>query len=144
MPAWKQIVVGVDGSEYSGNALRWAAEEAGHHRAQLLVVTTWTALPPPIAYPFGGFAAPSDEPPAEAASRALERFLEDALGQDRLVDTQTYASAGHPAEVLVRFSATADLVVVGARGQSGFSGWLLGSVSRQVAVHAACSVVVVR
>jgi nucleotide-binding universal stress UspA family protein len=66
------------------------------------------------------------------------------MGQDRWADTQTYATEGHPAEVLVRLSGTADLVVVGARGQDGFSGWLLGSVSRQVAAHAACSVVIVR
>lgn len=91
MPALKQIVVGVDGSECSRDALRWAAEEARQHGAQLVVVTTWTALPPPIAYPYGELAPTSDEPPAEAASRALDTFLEDALDQDRPGDTRTHA-----------------------------------------------------
>jgi nucleotide-binding universal stress UspA family protein len=46
--------------------------------------------------------------------------------------------------VLIDLSEDADLVVVGAQGHGGFAGMLLGSVSQHIAVHARCTVVVVR
>ncbi|MEV0625331.1 universal stress protein [Nonomuraea wenchangensis] len=51
---------------------------------------------------------------------------------------------GHPAEMLIKAGETADLVVVGSRGLGGFASAVLGSVSRTVLQHAACSVAVVR
>jgi nucleotide-binding universal stress UspA family protein len=51
MTSMRRIVVGVDGSEYSLRALRWAVVEAGRHGAELVALTTWTALLPPILSP---------------------------------------------------------------------------------------------
>jgi nucleotide-binding universal stress UspA family protein len=52
MTTMRRIVVGVDGSECSLRALRWAVVEAGRHGAELSALTTWTALPPPIVSPY--------------------------------------------------------------------------------------------
>jgi nucleotide-binding universal stress UspA family protein len=46
--------------------------------------------------------------------------------------------------VLIDLSDGADALVIGARGQGGFVGLLLGSVSQHVATNATCTVVVVR
>jgi nucleotide-binding universal stress UspA family protein len=52
-------------------------------------------------------------------------------------------ASGSAADGLLGAAKGADLVVVGSRGVGGFRGLLLGSVSQQVAHHAACPVVVV-
>jgi nucleotide-binding universal stress UspA family protein len=65
-----------------------------------------------------------------------ERFPQVPLTQ-RLV-------RGRPGRVLVEETATAQLVVVGARGRGGFSGLLLGSVSHAVLHHAKCPLTIVR
>lgn len=53
---------------------------------------------------------------------------------------------GRPAEEIVRAAVRtqADLVILGSRGVTGLKGAFLGSVSRRVARHAPCSVLVVR
>ena len=75
MQAQRRIVVGVDGSDCSEIALRWAADEAEYRGATLVVVTTWTALPPPIVDPYAGFSARGPGDPREAAMSALGEMV---------------------------------------------------------------------
>jgi nucleotide-binding universal stress UspA family protein len=74
--AERRIVVGVDGSDCSETALRWAVDKAAQDGATLVAVTTWTALPPPIAYPYAGFPDHDPSDPREAALRALNEIPE--------------------------------------------------------------------
>lgn len=135
-----RIVVGVDGSEGSKHALRWAARQAGFTGATLEVVTGWE-------YPaFFGFApaVPDDIDYAELAARALTEAIDEVFGSDRPPGLETQVIARHPALALVEASEGADLLVVGSRGYGGFADALLGSVSTYCVHHAHCPVTVIR
>jgi nucleotide-binding universal stress UspA family protein len=64
MAQWKQVVVGVDGSEDSRRALQWASEEASEHGAELLVVSSWTQ---PLLLPTPHSGVTLDTNPARLA-----------------------------------------------------------------------------
>ena len=146
----KPIVVGVDGSDASREALRWAAEEARLRSTSLVAVQAWSFIPPqPIGDP-GMLAVPAGDLPgqldaeSEAARVALEGAVTDALGAEPGVVVEQRFVEGDPSDVLVAESEAAELVVVGSHGRSGIRAALLGSVSRHVVSHAACPVVVVK
>ncbi len=143
MAGIERIVVGVDGSDTSRKALTWAYDEAGHHGASLVVVTTWQ----PPTLPLYGSVPPEEygDQPRKEALELLERFTSELVPKDPAVDIRTSVEEGKiPATVLIERSMDADLVVVGSRGHGGFVGMLLGSVSQHIVAHAECPVVVVR
>ena len=82
--------------------------------------------------------------PQRDALDLLEKFVTDLDARTPPVDVHTSVEQGNPAEVLIKRSKEADLLVVGSRGHGGFSGMLLGSVSHHLVAHAECPVVVVR
>lgn len=137
------IVVGVDGSDSSQEALRFAAREARLRgstlRAVIAANITTTA--------YGGFSGfgPDVEPTnfEEKTRAALDKAV-DALGVLADVDIERVVDFGSPVQVLIEESRGAELLVVGSRGHGGFVGVLLGSVSHQCALHACCPVVIVR
>jgi nucleotide-binding universal stress UspA family protein len=138
------IVVGVDGSAHSRKALDWALTEAALRGAPLTVMAV-----SPVAASIFGLSAQHYPADAQSAQHAEEvtRKLADEVIADRdappAVKVTVKAIAGLPADELVRASAGADLLVVGARGAGGFSRLMLGSVSTQVSHHALCPVVIV-
>jgi nucleotide-binding universal stress UspA family protein len=109
------IVVGVDQSEGTKAALRFALEEAKLRRATLRAVH---------------------------AADELEATVSDAIPDRSEVEIERRVVEGTPGAVLVDEARGADLLVVGSRGRDGFAGLLLGSVSQQVAHDAACPVVI--
>lgn len=133
-------MVGIDGSESSRLALKWAAEEAELRGAELHVVH---ACSYPVITGFGTYPAlPAPGLFRGEAERMLDQQIEEVLGQAD--DAVREVVFGPPAGVLVEASKGADLLVVGARGRGGFSGLLLGSVSQQCVHHATCPVAVIR
>ena len=142
MTKWSKIVVGVDGSKCSLTALRWAAREAYSHGAELFPIAV--APVPPVTYPYGGHPAGLDPQYLPGLRAELEQTVTDVIGTDPGFKVLPAAVQGNPAKVLIDLSEEADLVVVGTRGHGGFAGKLLGSVSRDVATHAACTAVIVR
>ena len=135
-----RIVVGVDGSNSSRQALRWAATEAEQTGAELQVVMTWHNPYPDMWIPHD----PSGTQPLELIRRALERIVKGVLGDHPAVTVETSAIEGPAARVLVETAKGADLLVVGSRGLSEFVEILLGSVTLHCVAHAPCPVVVVR
>ena len=79
----------------------------------------------------------------DAAASDLDATLREAVPETGTVDVERRVVEDRPAAALVDESRGADMVVVGSRGHGGFTGLLLGSVSQQVAHHAACPVVIV-
>lgn len=139
------LVVGVDGSETSRLAVRWAASEAQLRGAGLKLVGAWNI--PTAAYGYGFAPAFSEDLPEslEAAAKArLEEALAEAQEEYPEVRGEVTAVEGQPAAVLLEESRNADLLVVGSRGFGGFRGLLLGSVGQQCAQHSRCPVVIVR
>ena len=134
-----RIVVGVDGSEASLDALRWASAQAKLTGARLEAVISWV-IPASYGVAFGGEDAIDWK---DNASRALEEALATALG-DEAAQVERRIEQGHPSYVLVEASKNADLVVVGSRGHGGFAGLVLGSVSTYVVSHSECPVTVTR
>ncbi|MFT3832251.1 MAG: universal stress protein [Micropruina sp.] len=141
----KKIVVGVDGSEPSLAALRWAADAAGKHGCDLVVLKAWLASAPPPTGPSGTYAVREDaSQSADVAQRQLLAAIGDVLGEDPPIVVLPVVREGNTAKLLIDASASAEMLVVGTRGLGGFAGLMLGSVSQHVAVHAACTVVIVR
>jgi len=143
MGKWKTILVGVDGSPGSRNALKWAAAEAADHGADLVVLTVWErALLPPMG---SGEVPDHGVPdPSRTATEDLIKVIREELGDDPPVLVQPRARQGNAAKVLIEESADADMLVVGPRGHGGFRGLVLGSVSQHVAAYAKCPVAVIR
>jgi nucleotide-binding universal stress UspA family protein len=139
------IVVGVDHSEGAKAALRFALEEATLRQATLRVVHAWQ-------YAYIGATGFEGSYPAlggdikelrDLAERDLDATLQEAIPETGAIEIERRVVEDRPAAALVDESRGADMVVVGSRGHGGFAGLLLGSVSQQVAHHAACPVVIV-
>lgn len=131
-------VVGVDGSEHSSRALRWAAHNAPGRASTLRVLRAWSA---PVS---GGLAMPPlmiDELRPETADESLESLASELETHGLTVDG--LVEYGASAAVLLSACADAELLVMGTRGHGGFSRLLLGSTSQQCATHAPIPVVVV-
>ena len=135
-----RIVVGVDGSDSSRHALRWAARQAQLTGGRLDVVITWE-LPTSFGWvpPY-----PADFNPAEDAQRAADEEVSAALSECPDVVVQTTVVEGHPAPTLLQASRGAELLVLGSRGHGEFAGMLLGSVSQHLVSTAHCPVLVWR
>lgn len=130
-----RVVVGVDGSADSDDALAWAAREARMRTAILEVVHA-----------------------SVYRSALLEQFPEELAREKSILDgavarastlEPTIEVTGRGAEppaakALIEISDDADLLVVGSRGLGGFQELELGSVSQQCAQHARCPVAIVR
>lgn len=144
----RSIVVGIDGSDASVRALRWAVDEARLRGVTLTAVYAYRTLRD--GAPFDAFASIEqtqlDELQQHAndtALRKLDTLLEDAGDADGGVEIERRVESGSPAQVLISDAADEDtMLVVGSRGRGGFKGLLLGSVSQQCLHHARGPVVV--
>lgn len=134
-----RIVVGVDGSRQSRQALRWAAQFAAASGSSIEVVAAWQY---PASY--GWAAVPIEEwNPNRDMEKVLTDTVDEVFDGKRPDDLVLAVREGNTAKVLLEESKDAALLVVGSRGHGGFAGLLLGSVSASVAEHASCPVLVV-
>lgn len=138
-----QIVVGIDGSGSSRDALRWALEEARIRGAFVDAVHVWRY--PPLAYA-GILSAPAvahDE--LESGAQSLLEYEVDAVlaaGYDS-PPIRRVVLEGSAGEQLVRYAEAADMLVIGHRGRGRVADKVLGSVAHHCSNHASCPVIVV-
>ncbi|MDF3293608.1 universal stress protein [Streptomyces silvisoli] len=138
-----RIVVGVDGSTSSKEALRWAVRQAELTHGIVEAVIAWDI---PLAYASFGWLPPD----AKAldlegiAEQILADAIKEAVGPEPPVEIRTTVEHGNPSNVLLRAADGASLLVVGSRGHGGFAEALLGSVGQHCTQHAPCPVVIVR
>ncbi|MER5379869.1 universal stress protein [Streptomyces sp. NPDC002688] len=136
----RRVVVGVDGSPSSYEALRWAVGYAGLVGATVEAVAVWEL---PGLYGWSGPAVDMDVDEDETGQR-IRTEMAEVLGPDAADSVRTHVVHGNTADVLLRAAEGAEVLVVGSRGRGGFASALLGSVSQHVSQHATCPVVIVR
>jgi nucleotide-binding universal stress UspA family protein len=137
----RRIVVGVDGSDASLKALRFAIQEARAHGGEVKAVKVWNV--PPLAYGAGWSVPAQLGDYAKIAQAELDKSLADTDQAASGVVVTPILCEGQAASILCEQASGADLLVVGSRGLGGFRGLLLGSVSQQCANHAPCPVVII-
>jgi nucleotide-binding universal stress UspA family protein len=135
-----RIVVGVDGSPSSLEALDWAARQASMTGAAVEATTTWQF---PMSFGFPMPVADGWDPEADA-KKVIDGAIQEAGKAHPGVTITAHVREGNPAQVLVEASEGAELLVLGCRGHNELAGLLIGSVSEHCAAHAHCPVLVVR
>ena len=140
----RSVLVGVDGSESSLQAVRWAAREASRRRAPLRLVAAvgWVDVP----HQYGDSRTGPDLREVMLRQRgvhlteAAQAAMDAVPGQE----PEQEVLEGFPIPRLVDESRAAQLVVIGDRGLGGVAGLLVGSVAFALAAQGGCPVVVVR
>jgi nucleotide-binding universal stress UspA family protein len=141
--AGDRIVVGIDGSESSQHALRWAQYLAQATDSTILVVAAWQPFTTYGGIGAGWAAVPTDWDPAADAEKAAVAAVDAVFGAHRPPALDVMVREGNAARVLLDASEGARMLIVGSRGHGGFTGLLLGSVSAACSEHATCPVLVV-
>lgn len=136
-----QIVVGVDGSEHSKRALRWAQREAQLHGHELTALLAWGLFDQ--LHVGGGESFDPDYGPADAAA-ALVATIADTVGVDAADGIRRVAVCDLPARALLDAAREADMLVLGPRGRGGLQELMVGSVSQACLHHAPCPIAIVR
>ena len=144
---FKSIVVGTDGSETAGEAVRQAVELAGSVKAKLELVSAYepvsdtrlreerTEVPDDVQWMVN---------PREDVDSTLREAAD--IAKEAGVEVETYARQGDPADAILDVAEEqgADLIIVGNKGMTGAKRFLLGSVPNKVSHHAPCSVLIIR
>ncbi len=147
MRAVSHVLCAIDFSDASVVALRQASQLCDRLNARLSLLHVFE-VPSYASVPEGGgtvLSASIDE----SVRRISERLNVDLLALARQVEpasgVKTVLRDGNPAQVIVEVAEDlfADLIVLGSHGRSGFSRWLVGSVTERVVRAAKCPVLVV-
>ncbi|KAA5831291.1 universal stress protein [Saccharopolyspora hirsuta] len=133
------VVVGLDGSDESVRALRWAANQVKEVGGIVHAVMVWHQ---PVQF---GYRLPTPDTELEQRARkSLDAAVDRIKGEFPSVDLRSRLIRGHVVDEMVGLSKQADLLVVGNKGHGAFTGMMVGSVALKLVHHAACPVVVVR
>jgi nucleotide-binding universal stress UspA family protein len=135
-----RIVVGIDGSAASNDALNWAVRQADLTGSPLEVIMTWE-WPASLGW---SVPIPDGYDPEDEVRQIVDKAVDAALVAHPKVQADRQVRNGHPATELVAASEGADLLVIGSRGHGEFVGMLLGSVSEFCTTNAHCPVLVHR
>jgi nucleotide-binding universal stress UspA family protein len=144
----RSIVVGTDGSETAGKAVKEAADLAASVGAAMNIVSAYVPVSNQRLREEAR-EAPEDiqwqVTPREDVDAMLSE-AEETVQSAGVKEVHTHAREGDPADAIldVAEEQNADLIVVGNKGMSGAKRFLLGSVPNKVSHHAPCSVLIVR
>ena len=132
------VVVGVDGSPASAEAIGVAFDEASHRDADLVAVHAWSDS--------SDFYEPEVDWPALAATEEVVLAESLAGWQERYPDVvvRRVVVKDRPVRNLIARAEEAQLIVVGSHGRGGFAGMLLGSTSQALVQSVECPIIVVR
>lgn len=137
-----RVVVGLDASERSEQALEFGFEQADRRRIGLTAVACWSwedsggNVPGPMQVGLWENAEVQDRRLVSELLAGWHEKYPDISVQRRLV-------SGRTVPTLLKEAEGAALLVVGSRGRGGFAGLLLGSVSQRIIERATCPVAIV-
>jgi nucleotide-binding universal stress UspA family protein len=144
---FQAIVVGTDGSETAGQAVRQAIELAKAIGASIELVSAYEPVPAArlreearqVPEDLQWMVNPRED--VDATLREAAEWVESAG-----LNVRIYAREGDPADAILDVAEErgADLIVVGNKGMTGAKRFLLGSVPNKVSHHAPCSVLIIR
>lgn len=139
---FKNILLGVDGSEHALHAARTAGDLARAVQAETLRIVV--AYEPVPSY----LGEPNLETAISARMMEAEQILKTAQQAVGTIPGKIHIEVleGPPAEAILTVAATRhnDLIVMGSRGLGRLTGLLIGSQSQKVVQHAPCPVLIVR
>src|SRR5436190_17760469 len=142
-----RIVVGTDGSDTAGEAVRQAIELARLSGGKLGIVAAFEPIPETRMREERA-ELPGDVAHAVGPREDVNVILDAAVGQAKQngVEAEPYPREGDPADAIldVAEESGADLIVVGNKGMTGAKRFLLGSVPNKVSHHAPSGVYIVR
>lgn len=140
VPTPGAVVVAVDGSDASRAALRWALSLDAPVRA----VRAWS-YPTSLPLPWSRLATHTPEEVDRDVRVQIEQVVADEVDDSRGDAVEIAVLRGPATAALIAHVSTtgARQLVLGSRGLGGFSGLLLGSVSRHCLEYAPCAVTVV-
>jgi nucleotide-binding universal stress UspA family protein len=133
---FRVIAVGYDGTPESKAALQ-RAEHLAHRSNATIKVMTVVEPPVIIPGPAGGYAPPAPRDPDPILNDAVHSVDKSSLAAERV------RLDGAPAEALADACKDVDLLVLGSRGYGPIARVFLGSVSREVAKHTPCPMLVI-
>lgn len=138
---YKKILVPIDGSEHAALACRHAVGLATNGNLDLVLLNCYGELPATI----GGTARDEVIALAEAEGKTILSACERHCEENN-VPFKSLVRCGGPGRTIVQVAEAegCDLIVMGSRGLSDFSGMVMGSVSHRVLRHAAMPVLMVR
>ncbi|MFR9800346.1 universal stress protein [Streptomyces sp. MS06] len=132
------VIAGVDGSPESLAAACWAAREADRRRLPLRLVHASDPRPRRTGGAFGTAG------PGERARSPLRQARDRVRAACPGVPLDEQQAEGDATAALLRAAEQSEMLVLGSRGLSGFTGFLVGSVALGVAARARRPVVLVR
>jgi nucleotide-binding universal stress UspA family protein len=144
----KNILVPIDGSDYSLNAAEYAIRIARNEKARLFCIHVVT---PGLPYGYSTPATTESRHHEDAIKSKIESWFDEvrkmAKGEDiHDIKTEIFIDVKSIIQSIVEYARRKDidLIVIGTRGRTGMKKFLMGSVSSGVAQHAHCPVLVVR
>lgn len=154
---FEKILVPLDGSGNSGQALRTAIQVAKKFSGKLTLFHVYSITVTPMVIPEPTTLTPSGIPVVtsaevskmvEAAREVGQRILDDGAQKAKSEDVQVESiiREGNTVQEITKLAKEGnfDLIVMGVRGVSKLMELLLGSVSEGVMKHASCPVLVVK
>ncbi|MGW5470056.1 universal stress protein [Streptomyces chartreusis] len=139
----EEIVVGVDGSQASVAALRWAMEQARALGTPVVAVHAWE----PVTAGFAPYAPASARPTVaeqrERAAEVLASSVHAAFGPRGGPELRAVVVEGPPARVLLRYARGALLLALGRRAHGQWELPVVGAVGRECLRYATVPVVTV-
>ena len=144
----KNILVPIDGSDYSLNAAEYAIRTARNEKAQLFCIHVIT---PRIPYGYATPASTESRYHDESIKRKIESWFDEVRNMAKDEDihdikTEIFIDVKSIIQSIVEYAThkNIDLIVIGTKGRTGLKKFLMGSVANGIVEHAHCPVLVVR